>query len=385
MNLETEAAAELAELEAANRRRRPLVFSGPQRARIQHGGRDLLSFSSNDYLGLADHPRLLQAVRDGLESCGLGAGASRLISGTRELHRAAESALAKWVGLPKALLFSSGYAANLGALQTFLTRGDIVFSDALNHASLIDGCRLSRAQVQPYRHRDLVDLALLLDRQRPHYRRALICTDTVFSMDGDEAPLGELRDLADRYDALLLVDEAHALGVFGPDGRGLCADQGVVPDLLVGTLGKSTGLCGAFVAASASAIELLENRARSYVFSTASPPALAHAIPVAVELCRRADAARHQLGSHARRLREGLADRGFEVLPGRSPILPILVRDDAEVMRLSAALLREGVFVHGIRPPTVPVGTARLRLTLMATHTGEDLQALLRAFDAASA
>lgn len=382
MDLEALADAELAELDAQHRLRQPRVFDGPHDRSLRLDGREVLSFSSNDYLGLAAHPALRAAAAQALEEDGLGAGASRLISGTQQMHREAEHALAQWLGRPATLLFSSGYAANVGALQTFLGRGDVVFSDSLNHASLIDGCRLSRAAIHPFRHRDTEHLAELLQSHRPAHRRALICSDALFSMDGDEARLHPLRALADEHDALLFVDEAHALGVLGPEGRGLCAEAGLEPDILVGTLGKALGLAGAFVASSPAAIRLLENRARSFVFSTATPPFLARTLLTAIELCRTADEARATLLANARTLRGDLAELGFCVPPGRSPIVPVVIGDDAATMALSERLLDAGVFVHGIRPPTVPPGTSRLRLTLMATHTDADLRRVRDAFAA---
>lgn len=378
--MEALARAELDELAAHHRLREPRTFEGPHGRTVSLDGRALLSLSSNDYLGLASDARLVAAAVQAVRDDGLGAGASRLISGTRTSHRAAEERLAEWLGYPAALLFSSGYAANLGLLQAFASSEDVVFSDALNHASLIDGCRLSRARVHVYRHLDTDHLAALLRAHRAPHRRAFICSETLFSMDGDEAPLAALRALATEHDASLILDEAHALGVFGPAGRGLAAEAGVSPDVLVGTLGKALGTAGAFVATQRSAVRLLENRARSFVFSTAPPPALARVTTEAVDLCRAGDSLRARLLANARRLRAGLLALGWHVLPGRSPILPILVGDDALAMELSARLLEAGLFVHGIRPPTVPPGTARLRLTVLATHTDDDLDATLAAF-----
>ncbi|MBW2224158.1 MAG: aminotransferase class I/II-fold pyridoxal phosphate-dependent enzyme, partial [Deltaproteobacteria bacterium] len=259
---------------------------------------------------------------------GVGAAASRLITGTMDAHRDAEVAYADFVGTPAAVLFSTGYAANVGTVQALAGPGDVVFSDTLNHASLIDGCRLSRAKVYVYAHRDAEHLESLLREHRLRSRRALIVTDSLFSMDGTTAPLRDLEVLARRFDAGLLVDEAHALGVFGPSGRGLAAAQGVEPDVLVGTLGKSFGVAGAFVAASEEVVSLIRNRARSFVYSTAPPPLLARAAIAALTLVRGADAARESLLSHADKLRSELRLLGFEVPDGDSQILPVLIGEN---------------------------------------------------------
>lgn len=369
----------LGTLETAGLMRRPRLFESRPGRLVRHEGRDVLSFCSNDYLGLAGHPALGDALAEGAREWGAGSGASRHVSGSYSPHARAQRALAEWVGAPSALLFSTGYAANLGTIQALVGPGDLVFSDSLNHASLIDGCRLSRAQIHVYPHRDCDALAALLQRHRHEGAAALVVTDSLFSMDGDVAPLRALRALCDRHDAGLLVDDAHAIGVFGPDGAGLCAEQEIVPDVLVGTLGKSLGLAGAFVAGAEPLVRLVENRARSYVFSTAPPPALAHAVPRAIELARDPSLRARTL-AHAQRARAELpgvwpADK---LLPGSSPILPLLVGDPGRVMELSAALLAKGVFVHGIRPPTVPQGSSRLRVVVTAAHTHDDVTTLLR-------
>ncbi|MCA9609266.1 MAG: 8-amino-7-oxononanoate synthase [Myxococcales bacterium] len=360
--------------------RQPPVLAGESRASAQTDAGTILVFCSNDYLGLADHPTLAEALRQASSIHGIGAGASRLISGSHPAHLEAEAALAGWVKLPAALLFSTGYAANVGALSSLLGREDVAFSDRLNHASLIDGLRLSRANVHVYDHGDLGHLGRLLRAHRSAGRRALIVTDTLFSMDGDLADLQGLRDLADEHDAALYVDEAHALGVLGA-GRGACHDVGVVPDVLVGTLGKAAGVMGAFAAGSPAIRAFLENRARSYVFSTAPPPAIAATITAAVDLVRSADDRRARVLEHAARVRTHLATRGWSVMPGASPIIPVLIGDPQLTMRLSEALLERGFFVQGIRPPTVPVGTSRLRIVPTAAHTPEQVGGLLAAFD----
>jgi 8-amino-7-oxononanoate synthase len=314
------------------------------------------------------------------QQLGVGSGASRHISGSMEVHRGAERELAAFCKLPAALLFSTGYAANLGAIQGLMDREDIIFSDALNHASLIDGARLSRAKIAIYPHLDLEALKSTLHARRSSGRKALIVTDAIFSMDGDLAPLRELRALADHYDAGLMVDEAHSLGVFGPAGRGMCQALGIVPDLLVGTLGKAFGISGAFVAGSAALVQLVENRARSYVFSTAPSAPIAAATITATRLVEAADDRRARVLFHATRLRAGLGDAGYEVVKGDTPIVPVIIGEPEPTMRLSAALLERGIFVHGIRPPTVPVGTSRMRIVPIATHTDAQIDCALDAF-----
>ncbi|MDH3200228.1 MAG: 8-amino-7-oxononanoate synthase [Myxococcales bacterium] len=367
----------LRELEEAGLLRRPFRIEGPQGPEVRIDGRAVLCFCSNNYLGLANHPDLLAAAD---EHEGYGAGASRLITGTMRAHQEAERALADFVSAPAAALFANGYAANVGTIQALVREGDAIFSDALNHASLIDGCRLSRARVHVYRHRDAEHLESLLHAHRTRAERALIVTDSLFSMDGVAAPLRDLARLAGSYDAGLLVDEAHALGVFGPQGSGLSAAAEIVPDVLIGTLGKAFGGAGAFVAATEAVVSLVQNRARSYVYSTAPPPSLARAGLAALSLVRRGSEARTTLLQHASRLRIGLRDLGYDLPRGESQILPVMIGDNDRTMRLSARLLEQGIFVQGIRPPTVPRGTARLRLTPMATHRPEHIDQAIKVF-----
>ncbi len=382
MPFERQIRAALAELEAAGLRRHPPRVSGAQGPLIEIDGRSVICLCSNNYLGFAAHPALAEAARAAVLEEGVGSGASRLVTGTMDAHRELESAFARFVGAPEAVFFANGYAANVGTIQALLGPGDAVFSDALNHASLIDGCRLSRAQVHVYTHRDPGHLESLLHRHRAAAKRALIVTDALFSMDGVTAPLPELAALAERFDTGLLVDEAHSLGVMGPHGQGLAAGQGVRPDALVGTLGKSFGASGAFVAGSESLVSLIRNRARSYVFSTAPSPMVVRAALAALPLVRDAEDRRRALRQHADRLRSSLRDLGFDVPLGQSQIVPVILGDNDRAMRFSASLLESGVFVQGIRPPTVPVGSARLRVTPMATHQPEDIEHAVEAFAA---
>jgi glycine C-acetyltransferase len=352
--------------------RDPVTSSVPSGTHLVVRGRRLLNLCSNNYLGLADDRRLRDALRSAAETWG-GAAASRLITGTLEPHRAAEAALARYVGQEDARLFTSGYAANVGAIAGLLDAGDVVFSDALNHASLIDGCRLSRARVIVYPHRDVHTLARLLETHRREHRAALVVTDSVFSMDADLAPLAALRRLADEHQAGLVVDEAHALGVLGPAGRGWTAASDVRADVVTGMLGKAFGLTGGFVAADADTTKLLETTARSYVFSTGIHAALAAVVPDVVEWVRSADDARARLRAHRAVLAAALP-AGFAPPPDAfTPILPVVLGDGARALAVSSALGDRGFFAQAIRPPTVPAGTARLRLVPIATHTDEDI------------
>jgi 8-amino-7-oxononanoate synthase len=325
------------------------------------------SFCSNDYLGLAS---LVGAVEP------TGAGASRLLGGDRGIHRHLEAAAAELVLLPDALVFSSGYAANLGALAAVAGPGDLIVSDALNHASIIDGARLSRARVQVVPHLDVAAVDQVL--RAPREGRAFVVTESYFSMDADTPDLGALRQICDVHGAALVVDEAHALGVLGPEGRGLCVAAGVVPDVLVGTFGKAFGAAGAFVAGSRSLVLWCWNRARSFVFSTGLSPMLAEAALRGLATARAEPERRARVLASAVRLREGMRLVGLRAL-GEGPIVPWLVGDARTAWELSEELRRGGVDVRAVRPPTVPQGTARLRLTVTAAHTEGDLeQALAR-------
>jgi 8-amino-7-oxononanoate synthase len=362
--------AELQQLADAGLRRRMRPIDGPQAAEVVVDGRRAVNFSSNNYLGLAGHPALQRAAAGAAEEHGFGAGASRLIAGNLAPHRALEERIARWKGTEAALLFSTGYQANLGMISGLVGSEDTVFSDELNHASLIDGCRLSRARTVVYRHADADDLARKLAASGPA-RRRLIVTDSVFSMDGDRAPLVELVALARRYEALIAVDEAHAVGVLGEDGVGLCAGLGV--DLQMGTLGKALGGFGAYVAGAAPLVELLLQRARSFVFTTALPVPVVAAAHAAIDWLSGDEgrAARRRLADHV----DWMANRGFP----RSHILPIQIGGARATMEISEALLARGLFAQGIRPPTVPPGTSRLRVALMATHTEAQLTSLVDA------
>lgn len=371
---------ELAALEDRGLRRSLRPVDGPQGGTVRIGEREVLCLCSNNYLGLASHPALIEAAAETMRTLGIGAGASRLVSGSMRIHHDLEERLAAFKGTEAALLFPTGYHANLGTIAALVGRGDVVFSDELNHASIVDGCRLSRARIEVYRHLDLEDLERRL--QSAPERRRLIVTDALFSMDGDVAPLEHICELAERYGAMVMVDEAHSAGVFGPRGAGLAAQHGLTDRITVhmGTLGKAFGSAGAYVAGSRALIDLLINRARTVVFTTALPVPVVAAAAAALTLIERGDHLRRRVLANARYLREALSEAGFRLLPGDSQILPVIVGAAPETMALSSALLDEGVLAQGIRPPTVPEGTSRIRVTVMATHTEEDLRAAVEAF-----
>jgi glycine C-acetyltransferase/8-amino-7-oxononanoate synthase len=338
----------------------------------------VLLLCSNNYLGLAGHPSLVEAMVAGTRQFGAGSGASRLISGTMPTHAALEERLAEFKGTPAALLFNSGYAANTGVLQGLFGPDDVIFSDALNHASIIDGCRLSEAQVRVYPHCDTTALAELLEREKPQRKgRWLIVTDGVFSMDGDLAPLAELCDLKDRYDALLMVDDAHGTGVLGNAGRGTAELLGCLDriDLHMGTLGKALGCSGAYLAAGQVVIDRLINRSRSFIFSTSLPPGVPAAAMAAVDLIEGAEGRvlRTQLEANRALFSQLLSGAGLDLLGSTTQIIPVLTRDPEPTMTMTARLLEQGVFLQGVRPPTVAAGLCRLRATVMASHTAAEL------------
>ncbi len=370
---------DLAQLESRGLLRALEPLTARAGAEVEVNGEErLVNFSSNDYLGLSTDAELVRALSSAFGELGAGAGASRLITGDSSAHRALERAAARFEGTEAALVFNSGYAANLGVLSALLGEGDVVFSDALNHASIVDGCRLSRAQVVVYPHRDVAALELLL-AQHPA-RRKLVVTDSVFSMDGDQAPLRELSALCGDAGAALMVDEAHATGVLGPTGAGLCEALGVRADLRMATLSKALGCVGAYVACSAPVRELLFNRARSLVFSTALPPGLCAAAAYALGRVQRDSALRERLWSNIGHFAAGLERLG---LPAHrdSAIFSVVLGAPEAAVAASRALRQKGLLVKPIRPPTVPPGTSRLRFALSAAHTPAHLDAALAALD----
>ncbi|MDO8813036.1 MAG: 8-amino-7-oxononanoate synthase [Gallionella sp.] len=355
------------------------TLDSPQSPHIIVDGKPYLAFCSNDYLGLANHPQLIAALQQGAQQWGAGAGAAHLVSGHSAAHHRLEQELAAFVGKPAALLFSTGYMANLGAVQALVGKGDTVFADKLNHASLNDAMLLSRAAVKRYRHNDIGQLAVLLEKT--HSGRKLIITDAVFSMDGDLAPLPELLALCEQYDAWLLADDAHGFGVLGEQGRGSLAHCGIASERIIymATLGKAAGVFGAFVAAERVVIDTLVNHARSYVYTTATPPALACAVLESLRLIGQGDMLREHLHELVAQLRNGLAGLPWALMPSDTAIQPLLIGDNQAVVELSTRLRERGIWVAAIRPPTVPQGTARLRITLSAAHSAEDVARLVEA------
>ncbi|AWI77509.1 8-amino-7-oxononanoate synthase [Parazoarcus communis] len=339
-------------------------------------GREMLAFCSNDYLGLAGDPALADALAEGAQRWGAGSGASHLVSGHYDVQHTLEQGLASFIGCERALYFSTGYMANSGVIPALVGRGGAVFADRLNHASLVDGMLLSRAETHRYPHLDLAALERML--QASTARRKLIATDSVFSMDGDVAPLPDLLRLADTYDAWLMVDDAHGFGVLGPNGRGAVAEAGIASWrlILIGTLGKAAGVSGAFVAGQTELVEWLMQKARTYIFTTGAPPALAHALLCSLELILNGDERRTHLEHLIALFRGRLQLKRWQLMPSRTPIQPIRVGDNAEALALARALWDEGLWVPAIRPPTVPVGSARLRISLSAAHTESDVERL---------
>ena len=368
---------ELGERAAQGLLRQRRTVASPQSPHLVVDGKPCLSFCSNDYLGLAYHPRLIAAFQQGAQQWGVGAGAAHLVSGHFEAHDQLEKQLAAFVGKPAALLFSTGYMANLGVVQALMGKGDTVFADKLNHASLNDAMLLSRASVKRYRHNDIAQLSTLLAQTEKG--RKLICTDAVFSMDGDRANLPELLALCEAHDAWLLADDAHGFGVVGAQGRGSLSHFGLDSPRIIymATLGKAAGVFGAFVAAEQLVIDALVNSARSYVYTTATPPALSVALLESVRLIEQGDAMRAHLQSLIAQLRAGLQGLPWALMPSDTAIQPLLIGENKAALDLSMALRGRGIWVAAIRPPTVPTGTARLRITLSAAHSVADVHRLV--------
>jgi len=389
----------LAALDAQSLRRRRREVVPEQGARLRVDGESLLAFCSNDYLGLSQDPLLREAVHTAVDRYGVGAGASPMVSGHSVANAALERELAQAVGLPRALYFYAGYATNASIVPALVGEGDALFSDALNHACLIDGARLSRATVHRYRHADLPQLDALLAASPA--RRKLVISDAVFSMDGDIADIVALHALCERHDALLLLDDAHGFGVLGPQGRGALAAAGLTGSqasprvIYMATLGKALGVAGAFVAGPDRLIEWLLQKTRSYTYATAAPALLAEAVRAGLRCVLSADGERRrqQLQAHIAQLREGLAPgtdaaldaAGWALMPSITAIQPLVIGDNTAALGVMAVLREHGLWVPAIRPPTVPAGTARLRIALSAAHQPSDIDALLRALRIAAA
>jgi 8-amino-7-oxononanoate synthase len=381
-SLQQALAAELADLESRGLKRQRRMLESPQGARVRVDGRDYIAFCSNDYLGLAAHPELIEAARKGASRYGVGAGASHLILGHVAAHHELEERLAAFVGLPRALLFATGYMANLGVVTALAGRGDAVFADRLNHASLNDAALLSRADFRRYPHLDLAALGRLLGASGA--RRKLVVTDAVFSMDGDVAPLPELIALCERHDAWLLLDDAHGFGVLGTGGRGTPAHFNTESPRLIymATLGKAAGVFGAFVAGAAEMVEALVQRARPYIYTTAAPPMLSVALMKSLDLIHADEWRRHHLRNLIALLRERLQPGRWRLAPSLTAIQPLVIGGNEEAVAASEHLARNGLLVPAIRPPTVPQGTARLRISLSAAHEADDVERLAAALNA---
>jgi len=384
--------ATLADLDRRGLRRALASRSGPQRGdRITIDGQSLVNFGSNDYLGLAADPRIAAAAKDAIDKYGWGSGASPLVTGRSDLHALLEQKLAEFEGTEAALLFPSGYAANVGTITSLVGKGDAIYSDELNHASIIDGCRLSGAAVHVYRHGDPGYLRALLvsgersmasgGREPPEVHRRLIVTDSLFSMHGNIAPLPQLVEIAREHRAMLLVDEAHATGLLGQHGRGACEQDGVEADVTarIGTLSKALGSLGGFVVGSRRLIDWLANRARPYVFSTAAPPGVAAAGLAALEIVRTEPQRRMRLQELALDLRGKLVEKELIQATSLSQIVPVILGDADRTMAAAAELRRRGFFVPGIRPPSVPEGQSLLRISLTCLHTEEQIDNLIAA------
>jgi 8-amino-7-oxononanoate synthase len=374
--------AEIERLRGADRLRTVRATESGAGPRINRDGRSMVNFGANNYLGLAEHPRVKAAAIHAIEREGVGAGASRLLTGDRAVHDELESALARLKGTEAALVFPTGYQANVGVISSLMGRGDLILADRDSHASLIDGCRASGARFRVYRRDRLDQLQAALTR-RPATGRALIVTDSVFSMEGDLAPLPDLAALAERHDALLVVDDAHATGVLGRRGTGSSEHWNLRdrPIIQLGTLSKALGALGGFVAGPRVLIEYAMNRARTFIYTTALPAAIAAAALEAVRVASDEPDRRERLWTNTRQWRDGVRALGFDTFGSASPIVPLRIGNDGLALRVAAALADEGVYAPPIRPPTVPAGTARLRTSVLATHTPDDLALALSALE----
>ncbi len=373
----------LENIKAGNLYRRLKTLDSPQGPWVQVEGRRLLNMCSNNYLGLSGHPGVIEAGVRAMHEWGSSSGASRLICGTNQLHETLEMRLAAFKNTEASLVYTSGYTANLGIISSLVGRSDIVFSDELNHASLIDGCRLSQAKVTVFSHNDLAVLERELRRARDLPGERLIVVDGVFSMDGDVAPVKELVDLAEKYDSMLMVDEAHATGTMGPGGRGLiaslCLEKRVT--VLMGTLSKALGSFGGFAAGLGQLRDFLINTSRSFIFATALPPASAACAIAALDLLEQDPGMPVRLQQNSSWLRNRLSSWGFNTLGSQTQIIPVVVGDPARTLEMSRLLLQRGILATAIRPPTVPDGTSRIRVAVMATHTKQDLELAASAFE----
>jgi glycine C-acetyltransferase len=372
---------ELSALSQSHLLRRPIVVTPGDGPHVTIEGKSLLLLCSNDYLGLSRHPSLREAAHRAIDLYGFGSGASRLVSGTSSLHQELEKRISTFKGTESAILFNSGYAANTGIIPAIAGEGDVILSDSLNHASIIDGCRLSRATVQVYRHKDMNHLEELLRKSSATGRR-LVVTDSVFSMDGDIAPLPDLVMLSEKFDALLMVDDAHATGVLGKRGRGIVEHFGLDGrvHIQMGTLGKALGSFGAYAAGKRDVIDYLVNRSRTYIFSTSLPPAVCAASMAAIQIVEQEPERKNQLWSNRAQFAAGLAALGIDTGNSETPIVPLVIGDAEKTAQAAGRLFAEGIFAQPIRPPSVAEGASRIRTTIIATHSGQDIDYALGVF-----
>lgn len=375
---------ELRDIKESGHYRQLTWLEGPQAARTIIGGRSCILMASNNYLGLTEHPDVKKAAVQAIARWGTGAGGSRLVTGNYGLYRELEEKIIQFKNTKEAIVFNSGYMANLGTISSLAGQGDAVISDELNHASIIDGCRLSGARVAIYKHKNMDRLEEVLKETR-NCRRRLIITDGVFSMDGDLAPLPEIVELAKEYDALVMVDDAHATGVFGSRGAGTVEHFNLEGRVAVqmGTLSKALASSGAYVTGEKELIDYLRNKARTFIFSTGLPPAAVGAAIAAIDVVMKEPEMRMKLRENAGFLYNGLTRMGFRIPISESQIIPVFTGDESRTMLMARMLLKYGIYITGIRPPSVPPGTCRLRVTVMATHTREDLEQALDAFERA--
>jgi len=372
----------LKKLEDKDLKRYLRELSGPQGKNVVFKGKKVLNFCSNNYLGLASDERLLQAAMDSLKVDGFGSGASRLVCGNFTPHRALEKKIAEFKGTEDCLVFSTGYMANVGILSSLCEKGDIILSDKLNHASIIDGARLSRAEFKRYPHKDMGALEEEL-KKATHYQKRFIVTDSVFSMDGDIAPLDKIVELAQEHKAFVMIDEAHSFGVLGKNGKGALEHFGLEGkvDIQMGTLSKAAGSFGAYCCGSKSLIDFLINKARSFIYTTGMPACVAAASLKAIEIIKQEPQRRQSLLANANKVRRAFQEMGFDTLQSQTPIIPVMVKDASKAVEFSKRLLEKNILVQAIRLPTVPENTARLRVTVMATHDTKDIAKLLSAFE----
>jgi glycine C-acetyltransferase len=373
---------DLDDLRARGLYKRERQLQGPQGAAIRVGGMEVINFCANNYLGLANHPAVVEAAHEGLRRYGYGMASVRFICGTQDLHKELETAIARFLNKYDAVLYTSCFDANTGLFETILSEDDTMLSDELNHASIIDGIRLCKAKRFRYRHSDMADLERGL-KEAADSRQRLIATDGVFSMDGDLAKLPDICDLAERYNAAVMVDDSHATGILGPNGRGSIEELGVLDrvDIVTSTLGKALGgAAGGFTCARGEVVEFLRQRSRPYLFSNALPPVITMAALKAIELVSQGQEMRARVHANARQLRDSLASAGFTLKPGSHPIIPVMLGDAALASRMADRLLERGIYVIGFSFPVVPQGQARIRIQLSAAHTPEQLDRAAKAF-----